>query len=63
MKVTDPVCGMSIESENAKTSEMYQGNTYYFCCVHCRSTFKADPAKFVARAVQAGTVHGAHHHH
>lgn len=63
MKVTDPVCGMSIDSEKAKASETFQGSTYYFCCAHCQSAFKADAAKFAAKAGQAGTGHSAHHHH
>ena len=62
MKVTDPVCGMSIDSQSAKASETYQGSTYYFCCPHCQSAFQADPAKFVAQAGHAGAGHGAHHH-
>ncbi len=62
MKVTDPVCGMSIESETAKASETYQGTTYYFCCAHCQSAFKADAAKFAAKAGQSAG-HGGHAHH
>lgn len=57
VKVTDPVCGMSIESEKAKASETYQGTTYYFCCARCQSAFKADAAKFAAQAGQSGA-HG-----
>jgi YHS domain-containing protein len=63
MKVTDPVCGMSIDSEKAKATETYQGTTYYFCCPHCQSAFRADAAKFAAQAHAAGAPHGAHHHH
>lgn len=63
MKVTDPVCGMSIESEKAHASETYQGRSYYFCSAPCQSAFKADAAKFAAKAGGAGAGHGGHHHH
>lgn len=62
MKVTDPVCGMSIDSEKAHASESYQGRTFYFCSAHCQSSFKADPAKFAAQAGESAG-HGAHGHH
>src|SRR5215218_6279391 len=29
--VTDPVCGMEIDTDAAAASEEYQGKTYYFC--------------------------------
>ncbi len=61
MKVTDPVCGMSIESEKAQASESYQGRSYYFCSVQCQRAFKANPAKFAAKTAEAAG-HGAHHH-
>ncbi len=61
MQVTDPVCGMSLDSEKAKATETYQGKTYYFCSAHCQSAFKADPMKFIARTGHAAA--GAHHHH
>jgi YHS domain-containing protein len=33
--VTDPVCGMEIDSAAAAASEEYQGKTYYFCSEGC----------------------------
>ena len=62
MKVTDPVCGMSIESEKAHASETHQGRTYYFCSAQCQRSFKAEPAKFAAKAGGEAD-HGGHHHH
>lgn len=61
MKVTDPVCGMSIESEKAHASEAHQGRTYYFCSAQCQRSFKAEPQKFAAKA-GGETGHGGHHH-
>jgi len=45
-KVTDPVCGMSVDPAKA-TSVQYEGNTYYFCAKHCAKTFAADPGAHV----------------
>lgn len=61
MKVTDPVCGMSIESEKAAASESVEGRTYYFCSPHCQHLFKADPAKFAAKAAPDQAGHAAQH--
>jgi Cu+-exporting ATPase len=63
MKVIDPVCGMSIESEKAHASETYLGRNYYFCSAQCQRSFKADPGKFAAKAGEAGDRHGGHDHH
>lgn len=35
MQVTDPVCGMTIESDQAKAKESRQGQTYYLCSESC----------------------------
>jgi P-type Cu+ transporter len=48
MKVTDPVCGMSIESEKAEASESYRSRSYYFCSAHCQRAFKADAARWLS---------------
>lgn len=61
MKVTDPVCGMTIEAEKAHANEEYQGNTYYFCSQQCHRSFKDDPAKFAAKG--AGGGHAGHGQH
>jgi Cu+-exporting ATPase len=45
-KVTDPICGMSIDPATAADSAKYEGATYYFCSNHCAATFKADPARY-----------------
>lgn len=34
--VTDPVCGMTIDSATAAAHEEYAGATYYFCSPACR---------------------------
>ena len=47
MKVTDPVCGMEIDSETAAGKSEYQGQTYYFCSPGCKQDFDEDPGQYV----------------
>lgn len=49
-KVTDPVCGMTVDPATAAASAEYEGRTYYFCSQACATSFKADPAKYSAGA-------------
>jgi Cu+-exporting ATPase len=46
--VTDPVCGMRIDSDDAAATAEYEGKTYYFCSEACRDRFEADPASYAA---------------
>jgi Cu+-exporting ATPase len=46
--VTDPVCGMKIEAEDAAATAEYADQTYYFCSEACHDAFVADPAAYVA---------------
>jgi Cu+-exporting ATPase len=46
----DPVCGMTVDPRSAAGSHEHQGNTYYFCSQHCLHAFKADPARYLAKA-------------
>ncbi len=48
MKVTDPVCGMTIDSEEAPAKVEHAGKTYYFCSESCRDQFVAAPAKYTS---------------
>ncbi len=43
----DPVCGMTVQIEGAEHTAEYNGQTYYFCCDGCRTSFVQDPAQFV----------------
>ena len=49
MKVKDPVCGMTIEQEDAAASVQHQGKTYYFCSVGCRDAFTKRPDEFLKK--------------
>jgi P-type Cu+ transporter len=44
----DPVCGMTVEPEDAAGSFDYRGKTYYFCNPSCLERFRADPEEFLA---------------
>jgi YHS domain-containing protein len=45
--VTDPVCGMRIESDDAAASTEHEGATYFFCSQACHDAFVADPRSFI----------------
>ena len=36
---TDPICGMTVEVENAKYTSVVGDETIYFCCLRCKETF------------------------
>ena len=38
-KAIDPICGMSVETATAKHTLVLGGETYYFCCPHCKASF------------------------
>jgi YHS domain-containing protein len=45
--VTDPVCGMLIDSGEAEVASSYDGIVYYFCSVDCRDRFEEHPDTFL----------------
>ncbi len=45
MKVTDPVCGKTIELEAAEPVE-HGGWAYFFCSAACRNAFLAAPDRY-----------------
>lgn len=46
MKVTDPVCGMSIDGTDITTST-YKDITYYFCSRGCKEKFDKNPKSYI----------------
>ena len=44
----DPVCGMSVDPQQAAVSQLRGGKTYYFCSAHCAEMFRADPDRLLA---------------
>jgi len=49
MKVTDPVCEMTIEETTAAATSTYKGKTYYFCSKSCKESFDKDPESFIGK--------------
>src|SRR5512135_401948 len=47
MKVTDPVCNMTIEEGEAAATSTYKGKTYYFCSKPCKEDFDKDPESYI----------------
>jgi P-type Cu+ transporter len=45
--VTDPVCGMRIDPDDAAATAEYEGKMYYFCSQVCHDAFVADPESYV----------------
>lgn len=37
---TDPICGMTVDIEDAKYTSVVDGQTFYFCCLRCKETFE-----------------------
>jgi Cu+-exporting ATPase len=44
--VTDPVCGMRIDTDDAAATAEHEGKTYYFCSQACHDAFVADPVAY-----------------
>jgi P-type Cu+ transporter len=61
--VTDPVCGMRVEQQNARHTLQHAGHTWYFCSARCRERFQAAPEAYlsgkpaVPAAAPAGTIY------
>jgi Cu+-exporting ATPase len=47
-KMIDPICDMMVEAATAAGKFDYNGETYYFCSVHCQKLFQTDPAKYLS---------------
>jgi Cu+-exporting ATPase len=45
--VTDPVCGMKVDTRTAKYSYELHGTPYYFCNPRCLDKFRADPDRYL----------------
>ncbi len=50
MKVIDPVCKMTIDSEKAAATSQYQGQTIYFCNPGCKAKFDQAPEKYLGKS-------------
>ena len=48
MKITDPVCKMTIEEEDATATSSHGGKTYRFCSPHCKEKFDRNPESYIS---------------
>jgi YHS domain-containing protein len=51
----DPVCGMTVDRHAGGPTSVYGGRTWFFCGVHCKARFDADPEAFSSRSRDAAT--------
>jgi YHS domain-containing protein len=55
----DPVCNMEVDEKTAKLKSLYKGKTYYFCAPGCKTSFDANPKKYLGE--HAGhSMHSGH---
>ena len=45
--VTDPVCGMKVDTRTAQHRYELAGTPYFFCSARCLEKFKADPERYL----------------
>lgn len=50
VKLLDPVCGMTVERDNARHLAEHDGQIYAFCSLGCRTRFIRDPAAYLPSA-------------
>lgn len=46
----DPICGMMVQTAQAKHTSEYQGKRFYFCCAGCKQKFDQQPDKYASAA-------------
>ncbi|MGB4859092.1 MAG: YHS domain-containing protein, partial [Dokdonella sp.] len=47
--VTDPVCGMQVDSQSTAHHAEHDGKEFHFCSARCRERFQADPANYLSK--------------
>ena len=46
-RVTDPVCGMTVDPQKTPHRASHGGTLYFFCAARCRERFEADPLRYL----------------
>ena len=46
MAAIDPVCGMSVDEEEAPATSEFEGREFYFCSAACKQAFDTDPEAY-----------------
>ena len=44
----DPVCGMIVDTANARYQSALTDSTFYFCCLRCKEAFDRSPQSYLA---------------
>jgi xanthine dehydrogenase accessory factor len=44
----DPICGMMVDTRQARYKSEYGGKWFYFCCARCQQEFETAPARHAA---------------
>ena len=57
----DPVCGMTVDRNAGKPTSVHAGRTWFFCGMHCKERFDADPGAFSSRSRGAASAHPTSH--
>ena len=57
-RAVDPVCGMTVAVLPQAPAVEHAGSTYYFCSLHCRSTFANAPESFAGVSRPGGNPAG-----
>ena len=55
-EVTDPVCGMAVDPEQARADGLIlevAGVTHFFCSEGCKQQFQQDPSRFTGAPARA----------
>lgn len=56
-QITDPVCGMTLDSNAAEGSSTYQGKTYYFCSTEDKEKFDRNPSRYATAGAESARRH------
>lgn len=51
----DPVCGMTVDPDEAAANVDHEGEVYYFCCHGCADSFRIDPASYLDASEEEST--------
>ncbi len=64
-RVTDPVCGMTVDPATAEHEVVHDGEPVHFCSQGCKDKFLADPGQYVHQLGTDGhhDQHAGHHEH
>ena len=46
----DPICKMTVRTQNAAHTASWGGRTWYFCCAGCKTKFLAEPERYLEKA-------------